>query len=194
MENFLKNRRQLATVFFALVIIIMMVQNYFLVKKNKECVKALAATSEQSIDIPRIVEGDFIEAFEAVDLDSNLVTIGPKFLEKRALLLLFTSGCHACINNIDQWNKLIKELPNRDVTIIGISPDPPWRIEEFKTQKTFSFPVYSVASNLSVLKKNKLFAFPETIVIENSGAVLRVWNGTLTDKNRDDIVSYLKTL
>jgi len=190
--NPLKNRPRLPVTLLVLVIVVLMVQNFFLVTKTSEQRETIDQLNQQIDHFTQVKAGDSISSFIALNLDSSLAFIEPGMDSKRVLLLVFTTWCNACEQNMGQWNLLVNELSQQDVHILGLSPDSLYKIRDYSRRVSVSFPVYSVVNDFSVMKKHKLLSFPKTLLIDNMGVVLRVWSGILDDEKRQDITTAVK--
>lgn len=182
-----KKRPRLVTILLVVVIVIMMVQNYFLVRKNDQNVKRVNALMEEINRLTLMNPGDSIHAFTALDMDSLFVVIDPSAENKKKLFLVFTTWCGACLQNMPQWNELLKGVSQKHVQVIGICPDPLYKIKEYRSTVNLSFPVYSIANDSSVMKKYKMLSVPQTILIDSSGLVVKVWPGVLENDASEEI-------
>jgi len=180
------NRSRLLIILLCVVIVIMMVQNYFLVRKNDELVKRVERLIDETNRQAIMQGGDSVRPFAVMKLDSTFVVIDPTMKGKK-LFLVFTTWCHACLQNMPEWTKLLKEIPRGDLNIVGLSSDLPYKIKEYRSKVNLSFPVYSTANDSTMMKKYKLLLVPQTILMDSSGLVIKVWPGVLSNEAKEEI-------
>jgi peroxiredoxin len=169
------------------------VQNYLLVKRSDEDTKTIARLKHSIYDAQVMTKGDSMTSFAAWSLDSTRVTIEPRRGIEKKLFLVFTTTCQACLSNMPNWNHLSKDLFASDVTLIGICKDSLFKVHQFRQANEILFPVYSIVNDTIVQWKYKFQLFPQTVLTDSLGKVLKVWAGALTDSAmsaiKDSVVS-----
>jgi peroxiredoxin len=160
--HFAKNRTSLTIGLLVSIILLLIVQNFFLVRKSNDRLREIEGLREQLNSISLMNVGDSISSFGVLDLDTSLVTIVQKNDNGPRLLLVFTTWCHFCQENMEQWNQLLQET-GWNARVIGLSPDPVHVIKEYITRVRVSFPVYSVSNDSSIMTRYRLKSFPQTI-------------------------------
>ncbi|HEX9970673.1 MAG TPA: TlpA disulfide reductase family protein [bacterium] len=122
--------------------------------------------------------GDHVQSFMAIDLNGRLVTIGYPDEAKKTVLLVFSTECAVCEKNIAFWNDLFKRADSYRYRIIGIAKNDPVELKLFAESMNLKFPIL-MSDELSFWWYYKLFRLPQTILINEQGAVEYVWPGVL---------------
>jgi hypothetical protein len=189
----MKPKRNLVVPTLVLVTIIMMVQNYLLVKRSDEDAKTIARLKHSIYDAQVMTKGDSITSFAAWSLDSTRVIIEPRRGIEQKLFLVFTTTCQACLRNMPNWNQLSNVLSHSNVSLTGLCQDSIFKIHQYRRTNEIDFPVYSIVNDTIVQWKYKFQLFPQTVLTDSLGKVLKVWAGALTDSAmsaiKDSVVS-----
>lgn len=172
----------------SLVIVIVVVQNFLLVRENEQYMKDIKGLKEETAYNIHIHENDTLGVLRALTIDSSAILIDPAIRQSNILYFFFATTCQACKNNMPNWNNLMDTLSHQRVRIVGLSPDSLFRIRELLAHVPAKFPVFSVVPDLPKLKKYKLTIFPSTILVEPSGVVKRLWGGLLSDEKMKEIL------
>ena len=181
------HRSKLLMPLLVLIILVMMVQNYFLVRKNDLAQKRIAQLLDEVNKRSVISNGQQMAAFEGVNLDSQRVIIDLQSGRKKKLLFVFAASCGACSRNMDQWNWIVENTNPGSAEIIGLCADSLNRIREYFNKVRVSFRVFSLSINPSVLTKYKFLAVPQTVLVDSAGVVINVWTGVLSNEKREEI-------
>ena len=176
------------------ILIVMGVQNFFLVRKNENYLKQIKKLSADVDRLTLLTPGDSLHAFAALSEDSSYIVIDPGKGIHKKLLLVFTTWCHACLKNIDQWNQLAGEVSSATVEVIGLCPDSLGKLKAYKDQNNLQWPVFSLVPDSSTLRKYKFTSFPQTILLDSNGVVQGLWGGTLSDDTRREIVGHTQEM
>jgi peroxiredoxin len=189
-----KNRPHLWTLLFGVALVVLIVQNFLLVRKLDERMKEIESLRQALTSRNLMSEGDSISAFVALDLDSSLVRIIRPSQSEFRLLLVFTTWCHFCRENMDQWNWLVQETSGENVLIVGLSPDPLYKIKEYLMRVQLAFPVYSVSNDSSIMTKYRWMSFPQTILVDSAGMVMKISGGLLSTETRNRFRAAMQSL
>jgi peroxiredoxin len=189
-----KHRPHLWAILFGVVFVVLMVQNFLLVRKNDERMKEIESLRQLLNSRNLMSEGDSVSSFVVLDLDSSLVTIIQPDQNKLKLLLVFTTWCHFCRENMDQWNWLVQETSGENVLIVGLSPDPLYKIKEYLMRVQLAFPVYSVSNDSSIMTKYRWMSFPQTILVDSAGMVMKISGGLLSTETRNRFRAAMQSL
>ncbi|HCV43595.1 MAG TPA: hypothetical protein DGH68_08935 [Bacteroidetes bacterium] len=179
--SLVKNRSLLTTSLLVVAILVLVVQNFLIVRKNDQYLKRIERLSDQVNRLTVMSEGDSVHSFVALSMDSASVLIDPAKQRRMQAMLVFTTWCGACVKNIGPWQKLVPSLQAMGVEVFGVSPDSLYKLNQYRSKCVISFPVYSVVHDSSVLSRYKLHSFPQTILIDSLGLVKQVWAGVLSD-------------
>jgi peroxiredoxin len=192
MKNFLKDRQELTTALLVLIVIVMMVQNYFLVRKNQDYSKRIERLSTELMATMVLSPGDSIQTFTALDLDSALVNLQFSNQKKPTLLFGFTTWCHACLENIPQWKSIEEKLAKDEIRIIGVCPDSVFKIKNYIAKTSLSLSAVSIVNDSLLADRLKLHSYPQTILIDREARVVRVMAGALSDDQMNDLCNLVK--
>jgi len=182
-----QRKTRLGTMLLGTVIMVLMVQNYLLVRRNEENEKIVGALVDEVNLHSAMQIGDSLGAFTALTSDSTFVRVVPNLHKKRTLLFVFTTRCPTCRRIMETWNQLFADLAGSGVDIIGLSPDHVRSINLFQTDVFMSFRAFSLALDSTFFTKHKLRSVPQTVLVDTSGVVLGVWVGLLSDADRAEI-------
>jgi peroxiredoxin len=190
----IRKRPRLWTIFLGGAIAVLIVQNILLVLKTQEQSRVIEDLNQTVSHLTQIKVGDSLSVFTAMDLDSSFIPVESLMREKKLLLLVFTTWCHYCKENMDEWNRLVKELAGERLEIVGISPDSIYKIRQYKSLVRVDFYVISLANDFGAMKKNKLLSFPKMVIVDTTGTVTRVWSGVLNEERRKAILDDIRRI
>jgi len=172
--------------FLVAVIVVMMVQNYLLVKKAERYLEHVNVLRAENASLTLLNTGDSTRAFVALSLDSSSVLIDPTDHTK-TLLFVFTSRCKFCHENMKNWNALAEELKFTQVVVFGITTDSLFTIKRYREATLIGFPTFSVVGDSQLVVDYKLRSFPQTILLDSLGVVINVWSGVLGSRMMENI-------
>jgi len=192
MKHIIEHKNKLFVGVLVGIIVIMMAQNYLLVKKNEQHLKRIESLTEERNRGSTMNEGDSLRAFVALCLDSSAVLINPRNDGTQKLLLVFTTWCGACLENLGQWKRSESDIASLEIQIIGLCPDSLFKVREYCSKNSLTFPVYSILGDSSIARDFKLHSFPQTILVDSSGLVKRTWAGLLSNEWRDSVEAMIR--
>lgn len=173
----------------ALMICILVVQNFLLVKKVDSVYAQMQQLQARMDRLSTMNPGDHLGKLTMLNLDGELVAMDPTNTHRSSsIVFVFTTWCTACLDNIDNWVKLYQGLNPRGLSIYGVSPDPIEDIIRYKDKLGIPFPMFSVSNDSTSLTTYKWKSYPQTILLDSLGEVVRVWNGGLRSDDYDEIV------
>jgi peroxiredoxin len=181
------NRR--GTIIFLLItaIVILVVQNYLLVKKTDAYAHQVKGLITRLDQLTLMKVGDKVSPLTGLNMDSASVIIDPAISRHRTLMLVFTTWCKACRENVGNWNRLSQSTPEDEVELVGICLDPLFKLHPFVRDNQLGFPCYSVSNDTSAISRNRFHAVPQTIILDAGGTVRRIWAGTLDEEKMIEI-------
>jgi peroxiredoxin len=163
------------------IIIILMAQNLLLVRKtnslSRHIKRAEAELSEQSM----LSKGDTVPPFQVVNLDGTKELVNPRRERGKTLLIAFSAHCPFCAKSVEQWNRVVDQSTGLNVRIIGICVDSLQQTTGFLARHGGRFPAYSIADDTALSRRLKLSLVPQTLMLDSTGKVLRVWGGMFDD-------------
>ncbi len=175
---------QLWSIILIVLVVIMGVEILLLVQENRK-LRQVLAHSRGPLRV--LSPAEKVPALVGVGLQGeelNLTYPSPA----QTVLFFFSSDCPACEENLDFWKKLYQNHSSGRLRIFGATNSDRAETEEFVEKFQLAFPVI-VVSDLSLLDKYKVEAVPQTMLIDTSGTVQKVWPGTLSEYNQKEIES-----
>ena len=173
------------------IIVLIVAQNFLLVQKSGQYLRRIDSLTEALNRLTVMNPGDSVQAMEVLTLEGTSVTIEPR-AESLRLLLVFATWCSACRGNMTQWNMIVGEKDLSRLEVVGLSPDPISTLKEFLSTAEVSYPVYSLSNDSTLVNKYKFISVPQTILLGPSGIVVRLWNGGLSDRGREEVLQEIK--
>lgn len=169
------------------IIVILMVQNFLLVRKNDVLLHKLEVAHASLSERSMLSKGDTVHAFRALGLDGEEALIDPGNETGKTLFFMFSTRCPFCVKNVEQWNWIVKQTAGLEVNVAGLCPDSLDRTKEFASRVGITFPTFSILDD-SILIRLKLDLVPQTILVDSRGRVLFVWGGLLSNKRSREVV------
>jgi peroxiredoxin len=183
---------RLLLVLGTVIILILITQNYLLVRKVNQSEKRVGQMYEEILRLTMMNPGDSVSSFSALNRDSSAVVLNPATGNRKTLMLVFTTWCHNCRDNMNNWDTLLAETRDDNIQVLGLCLDSLYKINRYGAERALTFPVYSIASDASIALKYKLTEIPQTILLSEHGKVVKVWVGLLTDEAREAIRDSLR--
>jgi peroxiredoxin len=176
MKNSIKNisGAKLYFIFLHIVIVIFGIEIVILAKQNREMKDHAQSPSMEQVKI-----GDRL-SFDSLILHTE--ESYPFNNGKSKILFLFSTTCPFCKENLGKWNNLYSTSKNPNIDILGISLDSKERTEKLILDSSIVFPVLVSPQIKWFSQKNKITGVPITLLVNDSGMVLKLWNGTLEDR------------
>lgn len=157
-------------------------ENVSLFQQNRRLQEAMA---------PQIAAGTQLQMLSGLTLDGRIVPVGFPALGSKLLILTFSPGCPACQANQDKWNNLASALEQKGgVRVLWVSRD---RIETTKEyclkrriplSDVLADPPYRTYTQLGLTR------VPNTVLVDASGTVEKVWPGRLDQDAWDTLFDY----
>lgn len=169
------------------IILVMMVQNYLLVRQNHEKTTYIERLKGQIYGTRVFGQGDTISSFTGERYDGHRMVVDPRNVGTKQLLFVYTTTCGACQGNMPNWEKLFSEIAMKKLSILGLCADSVSEMNRFCIANAVTFPTISIWEDSTFRRGFQLF--PQTILLDSIGTVLKVWPGTLSRDKINDIVS-----
>lgn len=176
------------TIHFILILLCLLV--WQLSSQNSEYRKQLSSMTEKVF----VKEGETIHPIKATDLDGKPREY--KFINKTtikySIIYFFTSECPYCTKNINTWKKIYNEFAEK-INILGIGIG---NLNEIKNySKTNSLPYQVIVPVSNTFRKDyKIGGVPLTVLLSDSGKVLKVWKGYNEKDGEREIRDYLNKM
>jgi hypothetical protein len=175
------NNRAVAVLIFVLGAALVLL-NVLLVQQNKK-LKVLAKRPDRALEVK---PGTALPPLEGFDSNGARHSIGYGQDSRKTVLLVLSPLCHACEENMPNWEAIINGLDRRSFQLAAVS----LQSEGFKEYAsrhginqvpvlTKIDPKYRVTYNLALT--------PQTILIAADGKVEKVWTGVLREEDKKDV-------
>lgn len=159
-----------------------LVENVSLFRQNRSLQEALA---------PQIAAGTQLQMLSALTLDGRIVPVGFPALGSKLLILTFSPGCPACQANQAKWMNLASTLGQKGtVRVLWVSRDPIEVTKEYclkhgiPLSDVLADPPYRTHAQLGLAR------VPNTVLVDASGTVEKVWPGRLDQAGWDTLFAY----
>jgi peroxiredoxin len=131
--------------------------------------------------------GMVVPVVEVTSLTGETVTIGDPAVEKRQVLLFFTTTCGYCRETLSAWQQIADSLGVLGHEAIGVSLDSLRPTIDYVREHALTVPVVELADRrMRALYRAK--GVPITLVVAEGGRVLHARMGALTTPNAVDSV------
>jgi len=153
----------------------------------------------------RLVEGDNAPQFTLEDDKGNNVSL-TDFAGKKVLVYFYPKAMTpGCINQACGLRDVNTELANLNTIILGISPDPVNKLQNFVTKKELNFTLLSdtdhaVADKFGVWGEKKFMGkvydgiHRISFLIDEQGVINKVFDKFKTKDHHQVVLSYLQSL
>lgn len=179
-------KSQLWSLILIVLVLVMGVEILFLVQENKKLREAL---SHSRGPVKILSPHDKIPSLVGVNLKGEEFILSYPSSEK-TVLFFFSPDCPVCEENLDFWKKLYQIHGSEKLRIVGATNSDRNKTEEFVKKFQLTFPVM-IVSDVSLLDKYKVEAVPQTMLIDTSGTVQKVWPGSLPENYKKEIESMI---
>jgi peroxiredoxin len=183
-SGFLKT--QLWSIILIVLVVVMGVEILFLVQENKKLREAL---SHSRGPVKILTPEEKVPSLVGVNLKGEEFKLTYPS-SQNTVLFFFSPDCPACEENLDFWKKLYQNHSSGKLRFIGATNSDRQKTEEFVKKFQLTFPII-IVTDLKLLDKYKVEAVPQTMLIDTSGTVRKVWPGTLPENYKKEIESMI---
>jgi peroxiredoxin len=183
-SGFLKT--QLWSIILIVLVLVMGVEILFLVQENKKLREAL---SHSRGPVKILSPEEKVPSLVGVNLKGEEFKLTYPSSEK-TVLFFFSPDCPACEENLEFWKEIYQKYDSDKLRVIGATNSDRDKTREFVRKFQLTFPVM-IVSDLSLLDKYKVEAVPQTMLIDTSGTVQKVWPGPLPENYKKEIESMI---
>jgi peroxiredoxin len=137
--------------------------------------------------------GEKAKSFDAFDMAGYKLKLEFNQNEKiKTIIYLFSVGCNPCKMNLPNWINITKSIQNKNIRVIGVSMDSVNTLKKYAEINSINFSIYSV--QVDEFKINyKVFVTPQTILIDENGKVIKVWQGLLNESSKKEILGTINS-
>ncbi len=172
---------------FATIGGILLILNGMLFHQNRE-LKSFPGKFDHSLELS---SGTLLPPLGGVDLYGNKLTLSYGVESKKTLLFVFSPGCRACRENMPNWAAIADQIDKNSYRLAAVSLS----LEEVNDYLT-QYKLENIPTITEVEAKDrvayKFMLTPQTILIDASGKVEKVWSGALQGILRQDSEQTLK--
>ncbi|MDP3025586.1 MAG: TlpA disulfide reductase family protein [candidate division Zixibacteria bacterium] len=183
-SGFLKS--QLWSIILIVLVLIMGVEILFLVQENKKLREAL---SHSRGPVKILSPEEEVPSLAGVNLKGEEFKLTYPS-SKKTVLFWFSPVCPSCEENLEFWKEIYQNHSSENLRFVGVTSFGKDKTEEFVKKFQLTFPVI-IVSDLSLLDKYKVEVVPQTMLIDTSGTVQKVWPGPLSENYKKEIESMI---
>lgn len=109
---------------------------------------------------------------------------------QQTVLFWFSAACPSCEHNVEFWKEIYKKHQSPHLRFFGVTTADEEKTEELADRFGFGFPVL-IVSDYALLDQYKVEVIPQTMLIDQSGVVRKVWPGPLSDNYKTEMEQML---
>ncbi len=177
---YVSGKMRLVLVSFALILVVL---NIILVMQNRDLKASLNARVGRPDDLK---PGTAVPALEGTDLNGNAVIISYGVDRRKTVLLSFSPQCDFCEKNMPNWEAIIKGVDKNTFRVVGISLIAAGT-KEYISRHNFADTLLMTDIRVENRKAYKFHSTPQTVLIDASGKVEKVWTGLIRGEMRKEI-------
>jgi peroxiredoxin len=181
-------KTQLWSIILIVLVLVMGVEILLLVQENRELRVALKAP-ERSLKILNPKER--VPPLSGIDQKGEEVKVEYPS-SKRTVLFWFSAECPSCEYNLEFWKQIYEKYSSGMLRFFGVTSSDEDKTKEFIKKFQLEFPVL-VLSDFSLLEKYRVEVIPQTMLIDTSGMVQKVWPGSLSDNYKTEIEAMMSS-
>jgi len=158
-----------------------LVENISLLRQNRRLEEAAA---------PQIAAGAQLQMLSGLTLDGRIVPVNLPSAGSKLLVITFSPGCPACQANQEGWMKLANNAREKGLRVLWVSRDPIeitrgyCLMHGIPLSDTLADPPYRTYLQLGLAR------VPNTVLVDASGMVEKVWPGRLDQGGWDALFAY----
>lgn len=177
--------RRLSQGLSLLLIVGLCIANGLLIKQNRDLKAAIARMVKE----PEFLKpGQQAPPFAAKNLSGQRQVLNYADHAK-TVLLVFLTQCEACERSLPYWREIKTACARNQYQIFGISLDDGPKTNVFLMSNGLNFEAF-VDIDAKTREAYKLSLTPQTIVIDNSGKVERIWPGAFRRETKLEVEEY----
>lgn len=181
----LPSTRRLSQGLLLLLILGLFVANWLLVNQNRNLKAAIALLGKE----PEVLKpGQQVPPFTARTTSGQrqVVTYSDR---AKTVLLVFLPHCEACERSVPHWKEIITACARNNYQVLGISLDNGPNTTEFLMSHGLRLNTL-VDMDAHTRDVYKFSLTPQTIVIDNSGKVQKIWPGAFRQDTKQQVEQY----
>jgi peroxiredoxin len=188
----MKTKNALLCIFIGLLafeVIILSRQNMVLKKR------ILLNAQSEGQRISENAVGSVVPPLSGVFIDNEKSMIGYQDTGQKTVLFVFSTECPQCLNIIPEWRMLSEQLKElKAVRVFGIVKGDVSVVRKYVSGYQLNYPVLIYGQDDETLKKGYgVQAVPTTMLVDQSGKVLRFYEGLMNQEKIDEMITSIKT-
>ncbi len=156
--------------------------NFVLVQQNRN-LKARITEPPPGMEV---LSGSHVPALNGIDVEGKRLAINYGSAQPKALLFVFSPTCGFCNDNWPKWWRLFSSLDRTAVRPVGVDVSSSATSFYVNDHQMAGIPVLTQVDPKAVVDYH-LRLTPQTILVDGSGRVEKVWSGVLDDSNVAEI-------
>jgi peroxiredoxin len=162
--------------------VVLVAVNMLLVQQNKT-LKSQFGGGDRSLELKI---GKELPPMEGLGIDGEKAKFDYGRDARKTLLLVFSPGCYACEQNMDNWRGMISGLDEDSYRVIAVSLKPDGVKEYISKQDLPDIPVIAEVDP-KVRVAYGLVVTPQTVLIGADGKAEKAWTGLLHEEEMEEI-------
>lgn len=154
-----------------------------LVEKNSDYRKLLEKKVYTQLRL-----GDSFNDLVLIDFNNLTINLNT-FPSIPKVLYVFSTDCPYCSENLNFWNKAFRYYKSQ-FDFIGISIDDIDKTKKYTTSNKIDFEVY-LPTDPNFRESYRISGVPQTIILDDSNAVIKYWLGLLNEESTTEFENYL---
>jgi len=171
---------KLFTVFLMVACAALAVLVLLLAMQNRRLKEQLSTLLTPQMPPDALREGNVLEPLALLDEGGNRIVLSFEGAGEQTLLLFFSPDCPACRETIPVWSALLQSRP-LEVRVAGVRLG-----GEVEDVPNLPFTVYTPEDGGKSLG-GKIPFVPATILLDDGGAIERVWYGMLDEGKQSEL-------
>lgn len=171
------------TYLFVLLITILLIEAYFLISQNNRLKRQLATLRNSG---HHLLIDELAPSIEVVDLEGKSENINFSKINKKSLLFIFSLPCVPCEKNFAFWQRLYATL-KQDAYIVAIAMAELNEAMFLKNTDVIKFQIYIPKDKNKFGSSYRVFALPQTLLIDNKGKIQWIKLGNLNGDDYNEI-------
>jgi hypothetical protein len=181
-------RRDPYAMFLVVACIVLAVLVIVLARQNRQLKKSFAALAAAPISADALKTGDSVEPFDLLGEGTRKERLEFSPEGTKTLLLIFSTHCPACEKALPIWSDFLSQSPPAGLRAVGVQTDHPGGapLLDGIVPTALGFPVFSVEQPPPPVL-GKIPYVPATVLLDGHGRVVKVWFGTPTKEQMDEV-------
>ncbi len=161
------------------IVIILAVSNGLLLRQNLQLRNLL-----KRFEPDQLKAGDKLEAFSALGLHGENITIDFRSDAPRRVLLFLSPDCPYCREQFPYWKRIIEMAPVKGLQVVAVAMNSEDKSRLAEYLSSMGCPTDSKAFSVALIpeevrQKYKFSTTPTTVVVSSDGKADAVWSGLL---------------